>query len=121
MGRREKAGLGKGMNIWKRGAVEGRRSWMSTLGWISRVAGGEPRARGGEWGKVDLSKAASWPAAQMRAPCAWSITPTERASPGLGDQGLVVLCLRWIVQAEGSCEVGELGWRGSKRFLGQRS
>lgn len=66
MGRREKAGLGKGMTIWKRGAVEGR-SWMSTLGWISKVAGGEPRARGGDWGK-DLSKIASWPAAQMRAP-----------------------------------------------------
>lgn len=91
------------------------------LAWISRLAGGEPRVRGGDWGKADLSKVVGWPAAQMRAPYAWSTTPTERASPGLGNQGLVVLCLGWIVQAEGSCEVGELGWHGSKRPLGQRS
>ena len=71
--------------------------------------------------KADLSKVVGWPAAQMRASCAWSTTPTERASPGLGNQGLMVLCLGWIVQAEGSCEVGELGWHGSKRPLGQRS
>lgn len=78
-------------------------------------------ARGGDWGKADFSKVVGWPAALLRAQCAWSTAPEQRASAGLETQGLVVLCLGRMVQAEGSYEMGELGWCGSRRPLGQRS
>ena len=119
VGRREKAGLRKGMNIQKKRSNCRKKILGEPVGVALKVSCGVSLGPQEETGgrQTYLSNGAGWPGVLLRAPCAWSFAPVESIG-GLETQGLLVLRLGREVQVEGSCE---LGWCGSRGLLGQRN